>query len=44
MKNEQTKKEYSTPEMEIVELKHGANLLQCSENPDAIGCNGMVGN
>ena len=33
MKNEQIKKEYSAPEMEIVELKHQTNLLQGSCEP-----------
>lgn len=30
MKNEQTKKTYLVPEMEIVELNHQASLLDCS--------------
>ena len=31
MKNEQ-KKEYTTPEMKVVELKHEVNLLVASDN------------
>ncbi|WP_297700162.1 hypothetical protein [uncultured Fibrobacter sp.] len=30
MKNEQIKKEYSAPDMEIVELKHQTNLMSVS--------------
>ncbi|WP_297700168.1 hypothetical protein [uncultured Fibrobacter sp.] len=41
MKNEQIKKEYSAPEMEIVELKHQANLMQVScYNGIGKGCEG----
>ena len=31
MKNEQEKKEYTTPAMEVVTFEHRANLLQASE-------------
>lgn len=31
-KTEKNKKEYSTPKMEVVELKHEVNLLQDSSN------------
>ncbi len=38
MKNEiEPKKEYSAPKMDVVEVKHQLNLLQCSD-PDSIQC------
>ena len=43
MKNEQTKKEYSTPKMELVELKHETNLLVCSDGSEGVpGCPGEL--
>ena len=36
MKNEQEKKEYTAPAMEVVTFEHRANLLQASETPETM--------
>ena len=38
----ETKKLYTAPKMDVVELKHGTNLLQCSDG-SGLECNNMEG-
>ena len=42
MNNEQ-KKEYSKPEITIIEMGHEANLLNCSDAPNEPMCADWVG-
>ena len=34
----ETKKNYTAPKMDMVELKHETSLLNCSDTPDAPEC------
>ncbi|WP_407455863.1 hypothetical protein [Fibrobacter sp.] len=45
MENESQKKTYMPPKIEIVELAHQANLMQCSDasEPGCDGFNGVTG-
>ena len=44
MKNEiEPKKEYSAPKMDVVEVKHQLNLLQCSDPSSTTCYHGLAG-
>lgn len=42
MENESQKKAYMPPKIEIVELAHQANLLECSDTSDPECYNGVT--
>ena len=42
MENESQKKAYMPPKIEIVELAHQANLLECSDTSDSECYNGVT--